>query len=596
MNQPTIVLVHIGSGSLPDHLFDSIAINFQIAPRTKIVCLANTHTEVQFKQELAKRLGDKSNQILFEPIEKIPESKESKSFQETTSLNKEFRDGFWINASRRFFVLSDYLSHTRLQDVIHLENDYILFFDPAEKLDAFRSHGKFSAPLDRSRCIPGIVWIKNPDAGRALVQFLVNKSHLGDMDSLNGFIESNEDSNPLPTISSSYVLAKGLDLKRYSSGYELFEGIFDAAAIGQYLGGIDWMNSPEDTTFFQNESSDLLLQEYIFSWNMSNGIRKPVLRYGGEEIQVLGLHVHSKRLQGLSPLNNGTHFDLETLVTGERIQAICDLTISTPSITKFHGRSNIKSKTLIELGEDVDGNLLSPIVELVKQINYAKTIFVYTHLIPYFAYYLAPKISREFTLVTHNSDHAVTIQDLELLNNPNLKGWFAQNVEFSHEKLHALPIGLQNQQWGTEKLSQIIGISKSIKKTKLIYANFSEDTHPARKEAGEKIKSINFCTIEKNKTYTEYLSSIAEHKFCICPRGNGLDTHRFWEAQYLDCIPVILWKDWSASYSDLPVLILDTWSDLNKIDLEKVYINISTKRFSRDSLNLKFISQKILSA
>jgi hypothetical protein len=40
--------------------------------------------------------------------------------------------------------------------------------------------------------------------------------------------------------------------------------------------------------------------------------------------------------------------------------------------------------------------------------------------------------------------------------------------------------------------------------------------------------------------YNQYLEQLAEHRFCLCVRGNGLDTHRFWESLYLKVIPIVI--------------------------------------------------------
>ena len=86
--------------------------------------------------------------------------------------------------------------------------------------------------------------------------------------------------------------------------------------------------------------------------------------------------------------------------------------------------------------------------------------------------------------------------------------------------------------------------------------------------------------------YDQYIAGMAEHQFCVCPRGNGIDTHRFWEAQYVDCIPILLKQDWTQAYSNLPVLLLDTWSNLKSINLAEKYIEISTTAYNRSSLAL----------
>ena len=66
--------------------------------------------------------------------------------------------------------------------------------------------------------------------------------------------------------------------------------------------------------------------------------------------------------------------------------------------------------------------------------------------------------------------------------------------------------------------------------------------------------------------------------FVICPEGNGIDTHRMWEALYLRTIPIIK-KNMISNFikeAKIPVLILNKWSDLSKLDekqLQKFYFS-----------------------
>ncbi len=107
-------------------------------------------------------------------------------------------------------------------------------------------------------------------------------------------------------------------------------------------------------------------------------------------------------------------------------------------------------------------------------------------------------------------------------------------------------------------------------------------------------KGVTGATIEADVPHETYLKSLSTHKFCLCPRGNGIDTHRFWEAQYLDVIPIIIASDWTPSYSEFPILILENWESLLDLDLEKLYIIISNKKYLRKNLNLIEIRKNFL--
>ena len=40
--------------------------------------------------------------------------------------------------------------------------------------------------------------------------------------------------------------------------------------------------------------------------------------------------------------------------------------------------------------------------------------------------------------------------------------------------------------------------------------------------------------------FKSYLTELKQHRFCLCLRGNGLDTHRFYESLLMGTIPVIV--------------------------------------------------------
>jgi len=321
------------------------------------------------------RLHQIGNYFSFIPIESFPASPVSSQYRAQSALNRDFRNGFWYFATERFLVLADFIRHHGAIDVIHLENDVALYFDPADKIEAFRSFADFAVPLDRTRAIAGIVWIADHQASDRLAQHLLTQLNINDMESVGNFCVGNPDiAKPLPTIPLDYAEEKRLDPARYCQGIEKFGGVFDAAAIGQYIGGVHWLNNPHDSRFFVNESSDLDLRDFDISWSVIQGVRFPVIARGGIRTPVLSVHAHSKDMLGVSPFNHGVPSDEADVITGERLQAIADLTISTAAITQFHGADNIRSKRKIEIPQNETGQLLVPDQAFIDECDRAKTI------------------------------------------------------------------------------------------------------------------------------------------------------------------------------------------------------------------------------
>ena len=86
------------------------------------------------------------------------------------------------------------------------------------------------------------------------------------------------------------------NIQKYYNNIEAFQSIFDAAALGQYLGGIDPNNGPSSPGFI-NESCvfnpSLLSYEWI---NDDRGRKIPYIIFSGEKYRINNLHIHCKNL------------------------------------------------------------------------------------------------------------------------------------------------------------------------------------------------------------------------------------------------------------------------------------------------------------
>jgi len=83
---------------------------------------------------------------------------------------------------------------------------------------------------------------------------------------------------------------------------DIFPFIFDAAAMGQYLGGVDPRNTSANTIGFVNEGCAIRYDRNRFEWETIDGIRRPFLvidAEDGEEVRkipIFNLHIHCKRV------------------------------------------------------------------------------------------------------------------------------------------------------------------------------------------------------------------------------------------------------------------------------------------------------------
>lgn len=104
-----------------------------------------------------------------------------------------------------------------------------------------------------------------------------------------------------------------------------------------------------------------------------------------------------------------------------------------------------------------------------------------------------------------------------------------------------------------------------------IYANFDPRTSPSHR-----LRLMEIC---KNLPHVKmgrliptavgrakYLREMSEYRLVVCPQGNGMDTHRFWEALYVGAVPLVLADSYQAKMATtfgLPHVPLNTWDELS---------------------------------
>lgn len=245
------------------------------------------------------------------------------------------------------------------------------------------------------------------------------------------------------------------------------------------------------------------------------------------------------------------------------------------------------------------------------------SIYVCSELLNFFVNKILPKIQNSFVLLSGDSDLCVPIEILTqketmyLLNSSYLIKWFIQNTRIQdHEKIIQMPIGLDYHtiannpkcNWISpgedtmpilqEKiLKDIITTSTPFyERIPKIYINFSK-RNDRFKQREKSLKIIPTNLIEMNANFvprTKNWNIMSKYTFILSPFGNGMDCHRTWEALCLGCIPIICAPNFKKLFDDLPVLIVDDWSQINEDLLNTTIINFKSKQFNYDKLTLSY--------
>lgn len=264
---------------------------------------------------------------------------------------------------------------------------------------------------------------------------------------------------------------------------------------------------------------------------------------------------------------------------------------------------------------------LNSITEQLKRFlmggaNRVPSIYVPSDGITYFAQYIIPNINTPFILISGDSDLPINLASLgdkliALLQNHLLLAWYAQNRDFDHPKLHSLPIGINLHnlwsnplQWGggfilptiQELQIQTIAHSASplIERIPRIFCNwhFSIDRADRRQCYGEIDHSV--CYFQpKPLSSAQTWELQSQYQFVLSPHGAGLDCHRTWEAMLLGCIPIVKEAKLNDLFTDLPVVVVRNWGDINAAFLSSALAEISSKYFNLKKLSMAYWRHKV---
>jgi hypothetical protein len=568
-----LVYIHIGT-NVPDCLYDSLYQSILLHEyKVKIYVILDDSEISNFKRNLLNFNCDlySKNEFYYENIiQVIPlsilDNFQNPSFEEyKQTINDkfsslaQFRNGFWISTTARFYYIGMLMKLFSLEKVFHIENDVMLY----ETIDNLYDYVKDFYHVDKinkicmvedstDRVIPSILFFPNQDNINELTQYIT-----ATIKSSTKFIN---DMNILGTFPRKYIL------QTFPEHVESI--VFDGAAIGQYLGGVDYKNLPNGETSelirfnnptkgFINETADINCRNYVFfkSRVLLDSLQVPikVQRMAEKNIlhQIANLHIHSKQLYQFSSFFDINYNDI---ISGDRIVSLCDFVLTTPEIYNFHKNLDKFSKEIIIVKNfnNVKMNLLnSYFLEHCKKNNtHIVKIFLYTHILTPFINSILPFLNKglKYVLYIHNSDHSFTEEYQKLIQSDIIKKIYTQNIDIDikedpNDKITLLPIGIANSMWKHGDLLELYKIMSSCYKTKKekdIYVNINPNTYSYRKDILDKIVEKDSFTLSTSKPYKEYLKELSSHYFCLCIRGNGIDTHRFWESLYLGVIPVII--------------------------------------------------------
>ena len=283
-------------GNLPKYLIDCIKQIRIWNPTTEIwIGCSNLVNNV----ELLKNINTNVN-IIY--IDTLTITSAHETFNKTYTNNS--MNNFWKYTMERFFIVEEIMLKYNLTNVLHLEVDNMIYFNLKEILPIFKKVSKeenILIPSDNStRYIAGVCYIPTPNSiANMNIFFSLHNKNQAEMEVIMQF---NGNVLSLPVVMPEYPHSKlcPIDGKadpvplRLSKYAEDFGGLFDAAAIGQYMFGIDKIHNKGNTDGFINTHSVYRINEFQTRWNYENKYLE--IKYDSRWWRVFNIHVHSKEL------------------------------------------------------------------------------------------------------------------------------------------------------------------------------------------------------------------------------------------------------------------------------------------------------------
>jgi hypothetical protein len=181
-------------------------------------------------------------------------------------------------------------------------------------------------------------------------------------------------------------------------------------------------------------------------------------------------------------------------------------------------------------------------------------------------------------IISGNSDQEFH-QDLILPS--RVKLLLLQNSFISDgSRIQTVPIGLENFRWGVNGNPKFLNFKNFGRaKNEILFGPFGL-THSARALVISEISSHEgpWSWLEGYIQPREFDKLTARYRYVAAVRGNGVDTHRLWEALYRGRYPIIQQDGWSTSLRalGLPIIEVSEWNEaelLQVVDQPRVQFN-----------------------
>jgi hypothetical protein len=147
----------------------------------------------------------------------------------------------------------------------------------------------------------------------------------------------------------------------------------------------------------------------------------------------------------------------------------------------------------------------------------------------------------------------------------NVLAIHAANAVVFGEKVHPFPHGIERKMYkGYNHHEHLLHMMDNpITPHKLLFVAHRTDTGN-RTHLGKMFSNKDWTTVT-SLPYEEYLKTMRDHKFVLCPSGNGIGSSRNWETLYMRRVPVMEDHPYKRElFKDFPVLFVKDFSEVTE--------------------------------
>ena len=246
-----------------------------------------------------------------------------------------------------------------------------------------------------------------------------------------------------------------------------------------------------------------------------------------------------------------------------------------------------------------------------KQIKDGDIIFVPCRLFAKFMKHDLPKIDAKIILFCNILYNARTQEIMgfdrscdwyaKMLNDNRIVAWYGRNIFYDHPKAHIVPLGLGNGKSSRDPLMKKLLSNLdpdayfNDKKIKCL-VNFNCTSRRRRFLLNKlpKCEHADLFTFTGVLPFTEYVEHLKNSEYILSPRGVEPDCYRTWEALYAGTLPVVEKMGIEKVYEDLPVLIVDDFTELTVEFLDKAKKEMSQNTYKLEKLTSAYWINLIL--